>query len=109
MYRKAYYFTYMVCGLDVGCIKLTSCNSLSQLGIYCICGATAMLVSTIVLLFIFIQDVTGIENPISDNEDYTGASSGSGQSTLMNNCDNAYTNYSDCFFIMNQLILLVMA
>ena len=58
--------------------------------------------SVILLLLIFIQDITEIVkgNPISDNEDYSGANSGSGQSALMNsnNCNVAYSNYSDCSF-----------
>ena len=55
-----------------------------------------------VLLLIIIKDITGFEkvNPISDDEDYSDANSGSGQSTIMNNdnCDDAHSNYFDCFF-----------
>ena len=68
-----------------------------------------MLASRVVvlLLLIFIQDinVTGIvrRNPVSDDEDYTDISSGSGQDTLINNdsnsyCDDIYENSSDCSF-----------
>ena len=54
-----------------------------------------MLISRVpvyVLLLIIIKDITGFEkdNPISDDEDYSDANSGSGQSTIMNNdnCDD---------------------
>ena len=68
-----------------------------------------MLVSRVVVvsLLIFINDinVTGIvrRNPVGDNEDNTGISSGSDQDTLKNNdsnsyCDDAYANYSECSF-----------
>ena len=64
-----------------------------------------MLISRVlfyVLLLIIIKDITGFEknNPTSDDEDYSDANSGSAQSTIMNNdnCDDAYSNYSDCSF-----------
>ena len=62
--------------------------------------AIVMLVSRVLLivsLLIFIEDVTGIEKrtPIRDDEIYTSGSSGSGQNS---NCDDVYTNYSDCSF-----------
>ena len=54
------------------------------------------------LVLIIIKDITGFEkgNPISDDEDYSDAYSGSGQRALMNNdnCVGAYSNYSDCSF-----------
>ena len=66
-----------------------------------------MLVSRILVIvslqFIFIQDVTetGKENPVSDGEHYTGASSGSGQSGSDRNCDDVYTNCSFHYVLAN--------
>ena len=63
-----------------------------------------MLISSVtvyVLLLFIIKDTTGFQedNPIND-EDYNDASSGSGQTIIINNdiCDDAYSNYSDCSF-----------
>ena len=70
-----------------------------------------LLLSRVLLLLIFIQDVTGVERD-SDNRDHTGESSasGSGHSTFSNenisstndmssysSCE-PYINYSDCSF-----------
>ena len=64
-----------------------------------------MLISRVpvyVLVLIIIKDITGFEkdNPKSDDENYSDANSGSGQSTIINNdnCDDVYYNYSDCSF-----------
>ena len=97
------------CILGVCSIKLAShCCLRSVRLIYCVCAVIAMLISRVLvfvllLLLIIIKDSTGFEkhNPISDDEDYSDANSGSGQSTftIMNNdhWHDAYSNYSDCF------------
>ena len=90
--------------------RLTIADLIATVSSYItVCSCTAMLVSRVVVvsLLIFINDinVTGIvrRNPVGDNEDNTGISSGSDQDTLKNNdsnsyCDDAYANYSECSF-----------
>ena len=60
------------------------------------------IVPVFVLLLIFIKDITGIQNnhPISGDEDYSDANSGSGEIIIIkdDNCDDAYYNYFDCSF-----------
>ena len=62
-----------------------------------------MLISRVpiyVLLLTIVKDITGFEkdNPISEDKHYVDANSSSGQSILMNICNDVYSNYSDCSF-----------
>ena len=111
--KRMYFYGFHVnfirhCGLlHPGCVqyKISHHHCLESVRyVYCVCPAITMLVSRVpvyVLVLIIIKDITAFQkdNPVGD-DDYSDANGGSGQITVINNgnCNDAYSNYSDCSF-----------